>query len=88
MEDLLLWIDELDDLVFVALSRAGALRRLALHCGLTISLGLAAAEQMLPGHAGLHTPLAGAAAACLGIWAAVAAGGKIAAARAERPRLA
>jgi hypothetical protein len=44
MEVILLWLDDLDDLLFSGALAAAKLRRLALQLGLASALGLAASE--------------------------------------------
>ena len=67
MEIVLLWLDDLDDLVFCGALAWEPLRRLCLQIGLTASLTLAACE--LSASAGAWAPqLAAVAASSVSIW--------------------
>ena len=67
MEIVLLWLDDLDDLVFSGALAWEPLRRLCLQIGLAASLTLAVCE--LSAYAGAWAPqLAGVAASSVGIW--------------------
>jgi hypothetical protein len=69
MEIVLLWLDDLDDLVFSGALAWERLRRVCLQFGLTASLGLAAC-QLFANAAAWTPPLAGVAVSSVSVWAA------------------
>jgi hypothetical protein len=68
MEIVLLWLDDLDDLVFCGAFLWDPLRRIALQIGLVAALVLAACELTASGLT-WSTALAAVAAASVGVWA-------------------
>jgi len=73
MEVVLLWLDDLDDLVFTLALGWEHLRRLCLKIGLLSALGLAACElsagaNLAAGAIHWTLPLARLALACVGLW--------------------
>ena len=77
MEVVLLWLDDLDDCLFVALGAAEQLRRFCLRVGLGAAVALASAELLLLAPA-LTSVAAGVAAASVGLWLTVAVCGALA----------
>lgn len=69
MEIVLLWLDDLDDLVFSGASAWETLRRLCLQIGLAAALTLAVCE-LLASAAAWAPGLAGVAASSVTVWAA------------------
>jgi hypothetical protein len=67
MEVVLLWLDELDDLVFSCALLAEPLRKISLDVGFAASLSLVACETSSVALA-WATPLAGVAAAGVSVW--------------------
>ncbi len=77
MEVVLLWLDDLDDLLFLALAAAERLRRVFLQIGLLASGALAGAERELLAPQ-LTSGAAGIAAASVGLWLTFAICGALA----------
>ena len=82
MEVVLLWLDDLDDLLFVALGAAERLRRFCLQVGLGAAVALACAERSLLAP-DLTSAAAGIAAASVGLWLTVALCGTLSVPSAE-----
>jgi len=78
MEIVLLWLDELDDLLFAALAVAERLRRACLRVGLGAALALALSELAVL-EPGWDAAFAGTAAASVGLWFTVLIGARLAA---------
>jgi hypothetical protein len=68
LEIILLWLDDLDDLVFALALRWESLRRIVLQVGLAASLAVATCELSFTGTEWTPT-LAGVAAASVAMWA-------------------